>query len=199
MACGVAGHSSIAYLSALAGIGFVHEAMAVPTIRRFLRSLLLSESMPTLVEIPGHPRERYVETVLERFSNPGVQDQIARVCVDGSAKFPAFLIPTVVRQLEAGGPIRHATTALAGWARYLGVVDDADLAFDSNAEAARRHGAEALDDPLAFLEFAAVFPRELRSSERFRLAFARSYGKIAAGGPLAAMGSEPDRTFVTER
>jgi mannitol 2-dehydrogenase len=193
-----AGHSCIAYLSALAGIAFVHEAMAVPAIRRFLEDLLHSEAMPTLVEIPGHPREQYIATVLDRFGNPGVRDQIARVCIDGSAKFPAFLIPTIERQLEAGGPIRRATTALAGWARYLGVVDEDELAFDSSAEEARRHGAAALSDPLAFLEFGAVFPAALRGSERFRAAFSRSYREIAASGPMDAMGAEPDRPYVVE-
>ena len=52
-----AGHSCIAYLSALAGITFVHEAMAAPAVRTFLEDLLHHEAIPTLVEIPGHPRE----------------------------------------------------------------------------------------------------------------------------------------------
>jgi mannitol 2-dehydrogenase len=184
-----AGHSCMAYLSALAGITFVHEAMAIPTVQRFLADLLHAEAMPTLAEIPGHPREEYIASVFERFANPGVRDQIARLCIDGSAKFPTFLIPTVERQLETGGPIGRAATALAGWARYLGVVGPEDLAFDSSGAAARRHGAAALNDPLAFLEFDAVFPPALRHSERFRSAFARSYRRIAGEGPVAAMGA----------
>jgi mannitol 2-dehydrogenase len=184
-----AGHSSIAYLSALAGITFVHEAMAVPAVRAFLDDLLHREALPTLVEIPGHPPQQYVRTVLERFANPGVADQIARLCIDGSAKFPKFVIPTVARQLEAGGPIERLTTALAAWARYLGTVGDP--AFDSNTDLARRYGAQAMRDPLAFLDFDAVFGPELRGSERFRAAFSRAYRRIAADGPLAAMAPEP--------
>ena len=93
----------------------------------------MSEAVPTLAAIPGHPREDYVASVLERFANGGVRDQIARLCIDGSAKFPTFLIPTIAAQLELGGPIERAATALAGWARYLGVVDPADQAFDADA------------------------------------------------------------------
>src|SRR3954454_537205 len=104
-------HSSMAYLCALAGITFVHEAMERPAVRTFLEELLHREAMPTLVEIPGHPPTEYAASVLARFANPGVQDQIARICIDGSAKFPKFLIPTVVRQLESGGPVRRAGTA----------------------------------------------------------------------------------------
>jgi mannitol 2-dehydrogenase len=187
-----AGHSCIAYLSALAGVTFVDEAMAVPATRAFLEELLQREAMPTLDEIPGHPREQYIATVLDRFSNPGVHDQIARVCVDGSAKFPKFLIPTIARQLEVNGPIERATTALASWARYLAVVDPADQAFDSNADVARRHAADAVADPMAFLEFDAVFPSAMHGSRRFREEFAAAYRRIAERGPTAAMEPDPE-------
>jgi mannitol 2-dehydrogenase len=182
-----AGHSSIAYLAALAGITYVHEAMAAPALRTFLESLIECEAIPTLVEIPGHPREDYAESVFERFANVGVRDQIARVCIDGSAKFPTFLIPTIERQLEGGGPVERAATALAGWARYLGVVPPDEQAYDRHGEVARRHGAAAMADPGAFLEYEAVFPERVRSSLRFRSAFVTAYEQIASGGPTAAM------------
>jgi mannitol 2-dehydrogenase len=187
-----AGHSSIAYVSALAGIEFVHEAMAVPAIRAFLEGLLHREAIPTLVEIPGHPREEYAESVFGRFANVGIRDQIARVCLDGSAKFPAFLIPTVERQLEADGPIERAATALAGWARYLGVVEPERQAFDAHGEVARRYAAEAIADPVAFLEYEFVFPAAVRSSPRFRSAFDAAYRKIAEAGPIVAIGAATD-------
>jgi mannitol 2-dehydrogenase len=182
-----AAHSSIAYLSALAGITYVHEAMAEPTLRAFLESLVEREAIPALVEIPGYPREHYAQSVFERFANVGVRDQIARVCIDGSAKFPTFLIPTIERQLESGGPIERAATALAGWARYLGVVDPEQQAYDRHGDVARRHATEAMADPSAFLEFEAVFPEHVRSSPRFRPAFVAAYEQIAAAGPVAAM------------
>jgi mannitol 2-dehydrogenase len=187
-----AGHSCIAYLSALAGITFVHEAMAVAAVRAFLDGLLRDEAMPTLVEIPGHPREEYAASVLERFANAGVRDQIARVCLDGSAKFPAFLIPTIERQLETGGPIERSAMALAGWARYLGVVDPERQSFDADGDAARRYAAEALADPVTFLAYEPVFPSAVRSSQRFRSAFVTGYERIAELGPIAAIGARSD-------
>jgi mannitol 2-dehydrogenase len=180
-------HSCMAYLAALAGITYVHEAMAVPELRAFLEGLLDREAIPTLIEIPGHPPEEYAASVLERFANVGVRDQIARVCIDGSAKFPTFLIPTIERQLEGGGPIERAATALAGWARYLGVVDPEQQAYDASGDAARRYAAEAIADPVAFLEYDGVFPRALRSSPRFRSAFVAGYEQVAGQGPIAAM------------
>jgi mannitol 2-dehydrogenase len=182
-----AGHSCMAYLAALAGITFVHEAMAMPVIRAFLEGLLECEAIPTLTEIPGHPAEDYADSVLERFANSGVRDQIARLCIDGSAKFPTFLMPTIGRQLEAGGSIARAATALAGWARYLGVVDPAQQSLDADGDAARRYASAAITDPLAFLAYDAVFPPSVRGSERFRAAFSDSYRRIAEQGPIAAM------------
>jgi mannitol 2-dehydrogenase len=187
-----AGHSCMAYLAALADLTFVDEAMAVPTVRAFLEDLLYREAVPTLTEIPGHRREDYVVSVLERFANTGVRDQIARLCVDGSAKFPTFLLPTIVRQLELGGPIHRASTALAGWARYLGVVPVEQQSFDAGMDLARRYGAAAVGDPAAFLDYAEVFPEVLRSSERFRAAFVAAYHRIAGHGALAAMAAPGD-------
>jgi mannitol 2-dehydrogenase len=161
--------------------------MAVPAIRTFLEELLHREAIPTLVEIPGHPREEYAATVLDRFANTGVRDQIARVCLDGSAKFPTFLIPTIERQLEGDGPIDRAALALAGWARYLGTVDPADQSFDADAAVAQRHAANALAEPVAFLDYEAVFTPAVRASERFRRAFAAGYRRIAQDGSLRAM------------
>jgi mannitol 2-dehydrogenase len=170
--------------------------MAIPAIRTFLEEFLRSEAMPTVVEIPGHPREPYISSVIERFANPGMHDQIARLCVDGTAKFATFVMPTVVSQLETGGSVERAATALAGWARYLGVVAPAAQAFDASGDAARRHGADALADPVAFLEFDAVFPPEVKTSSRFRAQFSEAYRRIAEHGPMAAVAHEPGRNPV---
>jgi mannitol 2-dehydrogenase len=190
-----AGHSCMAYLSALAGITYVHEAMATPAVKAFVEALLYNEAMPTVVAIPDHPREVYIASVLERFANGGVSDQIARLCIDGSAKFATFLVPTVARQLELDGPIERAATALAGWARYLAVVDPARQSFDADADAdaARRHAADATSDPPAFLDYGAVFPAAVRTSARFRAAFAESYRRIAEHGAIAAIEPRADR------
>jgi mannitol 2-dehydrogenase len=187
-----AGHSCMAYLAAVAGITYVHEAMAVPAVRAFVGGLLHREALPSLAEIPGHPREDYAASVLERFANAGLRDQIARLCIDGSAKFPTFLIPTIEWQIERGGPLERAATGLAGWARYLAVVDPGRQAFDASGDEARRYAAAATADPAAFLSYHAVFPPAVRESQSFRAAFAAAYERIAAEGPVAAMRASCD-------
>ena len=56
-----------------------------------------------------------------------------------------------------------------------------------------RQKDHGLDDPLAFLDYVAVFPPALQSSARFRAAFSESYRRIAEYGPIAAMGPKTDR------
>jgi mannitol 2-dehydrogenase len=183
-----AGHSCLAYLCALAGITFVHEALAVPEVREFLSRLLYDEAVPALKPIPGHPRAEYAATVIGRFANPGVRDQISRLCIDGTAKFPTFLIPTIEHHLAVGGPVRHAALSLAGWARYLAVVPVDEQAPDASGELARDHAHRALDEPTRFLDLDAVFPTAVRDNVRFRSEFAGAARSLAKLGPVAAMG-----------
>ena len=182
-----AAHSCMAYLCSLAGITFVDEAMAHDEVRHYLTALLDTEALPTLAPIAGHPREDYIASVLERFSNTGVRDQIARLCIDGAAKYPTFLIPTIERQLELGGPIRRSALALAGWARYLADTPLDRQSFDATGGRARECAAAARHDPLRFLELVDVFPVALRTSERFRDEFAKAARLLDERGPLGAM------------
>jgi mannitol 2-dehydrogenase len=182
-----ASHSCMAYLMALAGIVYVDEAVAIPVVRRYLQRFLATEAIPTLPEIPGHPPPDYAATVLARFANTGVRDQIARLCIDGTAKFPSFLIPTVERQIELGGPISCAALALAGWARYLGTVPPAVRAPDSRGERAAQLAELSIAEPLAFLELDEVFTPGLRASDRFRDAFSAAVSDLAKLNPTDAI------------
>jgi mannitol 2-dehydrogenase len=182
-----ASHSCMAYLAALAGVVFVDEAMGVPAVRRYLAHFLETEAIPTLMEIPGHPARDYAETVLGRFENASVRDQIARLCIDGTSKFPSFLIPTIEAQLARGGPVECAALALAGWMRYLATVPAAERAPDPHGEEAAALATNALDDPAAFLELETVFTAPVRESERFGRAFELAGRDLAEVGPLEAI------------
>jgi mannitol 2-dehydrogenase len=182
-----ASHSAMAYLMALAGVVYVDEAVALPHVRRFLERFLADEAIPTLVAIAGHPPEEYAETVLQRFTNTGVRDQIARLCIDGTSKFRSFLIPTVETQLERGGSVRCATLVLAAWARYLATVPPALRAPDSRGERAAELAGRSLADPSAFLELDEVFTPMLRGDSRFIAEFAAAAADLAEHGPDRAI------------
>jgi len=182
-----ASHSSMAYLMALAGVTYVDEAMAIPSVRRYLERLLATEAIPTLVEIPGHPAADYAASVFRRFENTGVRDQLARLCIDGTAKFASFLVPTVEAQLAGGGPVACAALALAAWSRYLATVSDSERAPDSRGERAAAVAKDALRDPASFLELDEVFTTPLRESPVFRDAFVGASEDLIAVGPVGAI------------
>ncbi|MGA9595697.1 MAG: mannitol dehydrogenase family protein [Acidimicrobiia bacterium] len=188
-----AGHSTMAYLAALAGVEYVDEAMAEPLLRGFLGSFLEKEAGPVLPNIPGIDVPAYEAKLVERFSNPAIGDQISRLCLDGSAKFPKFLMPTIRNQLRAGGPIGLSALALAGWCSYLvGVADDGSeirLASDPDLENARSVARQSLANPEHFLTYARVFGDDLVQDARFRTAFVGSLNELRSRGVRATLSS----------
>lgn len=185
-----AGHSTLAYLAALAGHELVHEATADPLFARFLGTFLREEAVPVLPPVPDIDIESYVTEVITRFSNPSIRDQIARLCLDGSSKFPTFLIPTIRAQLEVGGPIEMSAMALAGWCHYLAGKDDAGReiqpAPDSMIETAISYARASVERPEAFLGFAEVFG-DLASSQRLRETFEASLRSLRTNGARATL------------
>ena len=114
-----AGHSTTTYMAALVGHVYIHEIMADPLLATFMQRFHDDEATPSLPPVPGIDVEDYKRVVRERFANPAVRDQVARVCLDGTSKFPKFLIPTIESQLDKGGQVKLSALALAGWCQYL--------------------------------------------------------------------------------
>ena len=181
-----AGHSCLAYLAALDDIETVDAAMSEPAIARYVRAFLALESKPVLPPVAGIDVDAYNDTLIERFSNPSIGDQISRLCLDGSAKFPKFLMPTVRAQVAAGGSLALSALALAGWCQYLIGTSDHGTAISHAAdpllEQARQHAQAALAEPTAFLDFVAVFDDDVRHSVAFRTAFTDAVERLRSGG-----------------
>lgn len=186
-----AGHSCLAYLAALEGIETVDQAMAAPHISAFVSAFLRAEAKPVVGRVPGVDLDDYIDSLIERFSNPGIGDQVARLCLDGSVKFPKFLMPTIETRLADSQPVDASALALAGWCQYLLGADEAgrsiELAADPGLAAAVSFAEASRDDPLAFLENDAVFSAAVRSDARFRSAFADAVRSLRAGGVRSAI------------
>lgn len=186
-----AGHSILAYLGTLAGIVHVFEVMADPVFARYLERFHTVESSPSLPHVAGVDVPAYAAKVRERFANPTVRDQVARIAQDGSGKFPKFLIPTIEAQLDAGGPVGLSALALAGWCQYLTGRDEQGreiaVQYDSNQAEAQRFAQASVADPAAFLGYEAVFGERVGHDPRFVAAFADALREIRAVGARAAV------------
>lgn len=186
-----ASHSSIAYLARLLDIALVDEVMGDDRFAAFVRRFLDEEAGPVVPRAPGIDLEDYKSTLITRLANPAIGDQVARLCLDGSPKFPKFLLPTVHAQLAAGGPIRLSALALAGWCAYLGGRTEhgtpLEPAPDPLLGQAQHFAAASEDDPTAFLAFRAVFGDDLPRNERFVAAFTDALTALRTGGVHSAI------------
>ena len=170
-----ASHSCLAYLAALAGFEYVDRVMATSEFRAFVDRFMYDEAIPALPVVPGVDVEEYADELVGRFSNAAIGDQVARLCLDGSSKFPKFLLPTVRFHLERGGSVRFAALALAGWCQYLRGFDDAgrpiEISHDPRSAELRGYAEASEADPRAFIDFVPVFGRDLIADDRFVTAF----------------------------
>lgn len=142
-----ASHMLIGYLGSLAGYTYVHEVMADPLFEQAVANLM-DEVTPTLQPVPGIDLDDYKKTLIERFSNPKICDQLPRLCLGGSAKIPKFVLGSLRDKLKQGGGIDYLSLTVAAWCRYLSSHD-------------RQGQPIVIDDPLADILTQRAFGSEL--------------------------------------
>jgi mannitol 2-dehydrogenase len=184
-------HSGLAYLAALGGYTYVHDAVLDPRVNGFVRKFMREESAPNLVAPAGIDLDAYQDSLVQRFSNPAIADTIARLCMDGTSKFPTFIVPSVEAQLEKGGPIRMLALILAGWCRYLrGVADDGStiaLSHDPFLSEAVEAAQKSVNDPRAFLQYELGLGTNLAKSDRLVAVFTEALNSLERNGALQTL------------
>jgi mannitol 2-dehydrogenase len=148
-----AGHSALGYLGILRGFQFVHEAAENPLFRAFLEAYL-EQVTPLIPHLEGIDLGSYKRNLIERFSNPAIRDQIARICSEGSSKLPKFILPSVRELAVQNGRYSHASLVIAAWFLYLRGKDQAGRSFD--VLDARRDELTG-KDPVSLLKISDVF------------------------------------------
>ncbi len=122
-------HSALAYLGALAGFTYVHEAIGWPPLRAYVRRLWSEAASTVAPTPPGLDLDAYQEALLKRFDNPHLRHRLTQIAMDGSQKLPPRLLATIRDRLTAGQPIDALPLAVAGWIRWLLGVDEAGARF----------------------------------------------------------------------
>jgi mannitol 2-dehydrogenase len=184
-------HSGLSYHAALGGIHYVHDAVLDKRIERFMRQFMRDEAAPNLVPPPGIDLVAYQDSLVQRFSNPAIADTIPRLCMDGTAKFPTFIVPSVEDQLAKNGPIEMLALIVAGWCRYLqGVADDGSaltLAHDPGLADAVDAAKRSVAEPRAFLQFESALGPNIGKSDRFTEVFAHALTDLQQHGSLQTL------------
>ncbi|KPW68065.1 D-mannonate oxidoreductase [Pseudomonas cannabina] len=166
-------HLALTYLGFLKGYRFVHETMNDPLFVRYIRAYMDLDVTPQLVSVPGIDLDDYKDTLIKRFSNQAIADQLERVCSDGSSKFPKFTIPTINRLIVDQGNLERASLVVAAWALYLKGVDEKGAVYTIPDPRAEFCQALVADDAL-------ITERLLDVEEIFGLAIPHSAEFVAA-------------------
>jgi mannitol 2-dehydrogenase len=189
-----AGHQALCYLGMLLGHEYVHQAIQDEQIRRLIRTLMDDEVTPLLPQVPGIDLEDYKATLLRRFANAAIRDRLSRIGTDASVRIREFVLPSILEQLERGGPIRMLSLAVAGWFRYLAGTDEKggtreigltlrDPLAARLTECARRGGA----NPEALLGIREVFGDVLPAAAPFRALVAEALQGLYQHGARATL------------
>ena len=125
-------HSTLAYLGYLAGKKTIVDCMQWPELKKLIQVLLVKEVSPTLSNLQGFNVADYIDALLQRFSNPGLNHSTWHIAMDGSQKIPQRLLHTIQEQLSFSGEsqIDILCLAVAGWMRYVCGKDELGVAIN---------------------------------------------------------------------
>jgi mannitol 2-dehydrogenase len=163
-----ASHLLIGYLGTLMGYSYVHETMADPLIRQAVEQLMV-EVTPTLQPVAGIDLDQYKRTLIERFANPKIRDQLLRVSLNGSAKVPKWVLSSLRDKLRQDGAIDYLSLTIAAWCRYLNGQDDQGKPIsidDPMADVLTQRARLGGTDPTNLLSLSELFG-DLSQSSRF--------------------------------
>ena len=181
-------HSMLAYMSYLMGYREVDTAMADPMITEFVRRYMEEEVLPSVPDVPGMDLSEYRPTLIERFANPAISDQIQRLAEDGSTKIPNAVFSFLTGHLETGAKIDLTVFALACWFRYLQSSDEQGESIDINdPRSAELIAAAKSDTPVeSLLAIEPVFGA-LGTNDGFVTKMNTALDKISAEGTKVAL------------
>jgi mannitol 2-dehydrogenase len=154
----------------LLGMEYAHQTMEDAGIRKLVERMMDREVTPVLPEVPGVDLALYKRTLIERFANPAIRDQLSRIGIYGSAGMPKFVLPSIQEQLQRGGPIGLLSFTIACWFRYLNGRDDQGREIvmkDPMAPRLRQVARAAGTDPGPLFAMREIFSQELAESPRF--------------------------------
>jgi mannitol 2-dehydrogenase len=165
-----ASHQALCYIGMLLGYQFVHETMEDRDIRKLVEKMMDDEVTPILSEVPGVDLTDYKRTLIERFANPAIRDQLSRIGIYGSSGIPKFVLPSIAEQLQRGGAIKLLSFTIASWFRYLTGSDESGKEMpmlDPMAGTLRERAKAARKDARQLLAMREIFSESLAKSPVF--------------------------------
>ncbi len=126
-----ASHTLLSYPSLLSGYRKVDEAMRDKRIIKFIEDFMNIDVTPYVPAPKNTDLELYKKTLVERFANSAVSDQISRLCGDGASKFIVYVMPIAKQMLANNDDMTRIAYLIAAYRHYIKYqIDDKGVAFD---------------------------------------------------------------------
>ncbi len=126
-----ASHTLLSYPSFLSGLRKVDAAMQDSRIIKFVTDFMNLDATPWVPAPKNTNLDLYKKTLIERFANAAVSDQISRLCGDGASKFPVYVMPIASKMLPTNSDMTRIAYLLAAYYHYLKYrTDDNGATFD---------------------------------------------------------------------
>ncbi|RYZ26746.1 MAG: mannitol dehydrogenase family protein, partial [Propionibacteriaceae bacterium] len=139
--------------------------------------------------VPGVDLEAYKPQLIERFSNAGVRDTVARLCAESSDRIPKWLVPVIKENVAADRDVTLSAAIVASWARYDEAVDEQGEPIevvDQLADELKKIAATQHDDPLAFVKNTDLFG-DLAEHEAFTKPYLATLASLHERGSRATL------------
>jgi mannitol 2-dehydrogenase len=180
-----ASHSLLCYPSIIKGYRKVDEAMQDENIIKFIRDFMDIDITPHILAPSGTDLNLYKQTLIERFANRSVSDQLSRLCFDGISKFPVYIIPNLVKMILSGQNLSRVAFLIASYRHYLKFkIDDIGNTFQvaepwlTNAD----KSCIASEKPIDFLTLSAFKSIHLESENNFVPVYSKFVTDIKKNG-----------------
>ena len=187
-----ASHTLLSYPSFLSGYRKVDDAMHDERIAAFVRTFMDKDITP-YVPAPGNTDlGLYKKTLIERFGNRTVSDQIARLCFDGISKFPVYVMPNLIKMIRDNADLTRVAYLIAAYRHYLKYRTDDNGASFEIAEPWMTAEDTALtesDSPVDFLGLSAFRSTDLKAAPAFVEKYLEMVGAIRRDGAMKTLES----------
>ncbi|MFI3267122.1 MAG: mannitol dehydrogenase family protein [Rikenellaceae bacterium] len=185
-----ASHTLLSYPSMLSGFRKVDVAMKDDRIIKFVRTFMDKDVTPYVPAPKNTDLDVYKQTLVERFANSAVSDQIARLCGDGASKFPVYVMPIASKMVENGDDMIRVAYLIAAYRHYLKYQkDDRGETFTLFEPWLTEGDFEVInsDDAVAFLALEPFSSVDLAAHEPFKTKYLKLVEQIKAQGAMSVL------------
>ncbi len=112
-------HSLLCYGAYLEGFRKVDEVMSDNRYKTLVRNFMDLDVTPFVPAPEGINLDVYKDTLIRRFANPAISDQVSRLCADGLARFAVYIVPTLKLMFNKGKDTIRLAFHFANYYKYL--------------------------------------------------------------------------------